>query len=73
MGTHKVVSEIAGTVWEVRVNPGDKVESGDEIMIIESMKMEIPVLAEEAGTVKEVLVEKGISVTEGQAVAIIQA
>jgi len=68
MSVHEVVSEIAGTVWEVRVNPGDQVESGDELLILESMKMEIPVLAEDAGVVEAVLVEKGSSVAEGQVV-----
>jgi len=69
MAVHQVVSEIAGTVWEIRVGPGDKVEAGDEILVLESMKMEIPVLAETSGTVQALLVEQGASVSEGQAVA----
>lgn len=73
MGTNSIVSEIAGTVWEVRVKPGDRVEVGDEIIIIESMKMEIPVLAEDSGVIDQVLVEKGTLVAEGQAVASIAA
>jgi len=68
MSTHEVISEIAGTVWEIRVNPGDRVEAGDELVILESMKMEIPVLAEDSGIVDAVLVEKGASVAEGQAI-----
>lgn len=73
MGTNNIVSEIAGTVWEVRVKPGDRIEVGDEIIIIESMKMEIPVLAEDSGVIDQVLVEKGTLVAEGQAVASIAA
>ncbi len=68
MSVHEIVSEISGSVWQVHVSPGDQVSSGDELMILESMKMEIPVLAEEAGVVEAVLVEKGASVEEGQVV-----
>jgi len=66
MSIHEIVSEIAGSVWKIQVNAGDQVESGDELMILESMKMEIPVLADEAGVVEQVLVEQGASVEEGQ-------
>jgi acetyl-CoA carboxylase biotin carboxyl carrier protein len=48
---------------------GDTVEEDDEIMILESMKMEIPVLAPEDGTIKEILVQEGDSVVEDQTVA----
>jgi acetyl-CoA carboxylase biotin carboxyl carrier protein len=71
MSVKNVVSEIAGTVWEVCVKPGDKVEAGTEILIIESMKMEIPVFAGEAGVIDAILVEKGGSVAEDQSVATI--
>ena len=72
MSIHEVVSEISGSVWQVHVNAGDTVNAGDELMILESMKMEIPVLAEEAGVVEAVLVEKGASVEEGQVIVSIR-
>lgn len=50
-----IKSEMAGTVWKVLVKEGDTVEIGQEVVIIESMKMEIPVESEVAGTVKQVL------------------
>lgn len=66
-------SEVTGSVWKFKKNPGDAVEEGDVLMILESMKMEIPVVAEEGGTVKEILVTEGQPVTEGQTVAIIES
>lgn len=69
MSTTNVVSEIAGTVWEVSVKPGDRVSAGDSILVLESMKMEIPVLAEDDGEISEILVQKGDVVAEGQTVA----
>jgi len=66
-----IKTEITGKVWRIEVAVGDKVAEEDPIMILESMKMEIPVLAPEAGTVKEILVGEGDAVTEGQTVAVI--
>ena len=51
MARIEIKSEITGTVWEVKSQPGDKVDSGDILLVIESMKMEIPVITEDAGTV----------------------
>lgn len=50
---------MAGNVWKVLVKPGDTVESGQDVVILESMKMEIPIVAEAAGTVKAVHVNEG--------------
>lgn len=72
MAQLKVESEITGTVWKIETSKGDKVEEDDVIMILESMKMEIPVLAPESGTIKEFLVDEGANVSEGQAVAVIE-
>ena len=69
MAIVNVKSEIAGNVWKIQTKPGDKVEAEGEIMILESMKMEIPVLAPRAGTIKAFLVAEGDSVAEGQPVA----
>jgi acetyl-CoA carboxylase biotin carboxyl carrier protein len=58
-------AHIAGTVWKIDVNVGDEVEEGDTIVILESMKMEMPVEAEESGTVSAIPVSEGQSVNEG--------
>jgi acetyl-CoA carboxylase biotin carboxyl carrier protein len=58
-----------GTVWRIEVAPGDHVDAGDTVVILESMKMETPVEAEEEGTVARVLVEEGQTVHEGEPVA----
>jgi len=72
MATIAIKSEITGTVWKLKTKPGDRVEAGDTLIIVESMKMEIPVLTEDAGTVKEILVGEKDPVAEGQVVAIIE-
>jgi acetyl-CoA carboxylase biotin carboxyl carrier protein len=72
MATIEIKSEITGTVWQVKSKPGDKVESGDTLIVIESMKMEIPVIAEDGGTVREILVKEKDAVAEGQVVAILE-
>jgi len=71
MARIEIKSEITGTVWKLTSKPGDRVESGDTLIIIESMKMEIPVITEDPGTVKEILVKEKESVAEGQVVAIL--
>ncbi len=63
----RVEAHITGTVWKIEVEVGDDVSEGDEVVILESMKMEMPVEAEDGGTVKAVLVEEGQSVSEGDA------
>lgn len=55
---------MAGSVWKVLVQPGDLVEVGQDVMILESMKMEIPVSAEISGKVKEVKTNEGDFVNE---------
>jgi biotin carboxyl carrier protein len=73
MALVNVKSEIAGNVWKIQLKAGDKVEAEGEILILESMKMEIPVLSPRAGTVKEIRVSEGETVGEGQLVAVIDA
>lgn len=53
------------TVWRLRVTVGSEVAAGDELIILESMKMEIPVVAPAGGTVAEILVSEGQAVDEG--------
>jgi len=72
MARIEIKSEITGTVWQVKTRPGDQVESGATLIVIESMKMEIPVITEDAGTVKEILVKEKEPVAEGQVVAILE-
>ena len=60
-----VEAHITGTVWKIEVAVGDQVDEGDTVVILESMKMEMPVEAEDDGTVKAILVEEGQSVSEG--------
>ena len=64
-----VVSEIAGKVWKIEAEVGEELEEDDPVIILESMKMEIPVGAPEDGTVSEILVGEGDAVNEGQVVA----
>ena len=66
-------SEVTGSVWKIVTEVGQKVEAGDTIMIIESMKMEIPVIAEESGTIKAFLVKEETPVSEGQTVAVLES
>ena len=73
MAQMKVRSEVTGSVWKLLKKPGDRVAAGEEIMLIESMKMEIPVLAEEDATVAELHVSETDAVQEGQVVATLQA
>jgi biotin carboxyl carrier protein len=68
----EVQSEMVANVWKVVVAPGDAVHAGDPLVILESMKMEIPVEAPETGTVSEVRVEEGGLVQEGDVIAVIE-
>ena len=73
MARTKVRSEVTGSVWKLLKNPGDAIAEGDDIMLIESMKMEIPVVADESGILAEVHVAEADPVQEGQIVATIDA
>lgn len=73
MAAVPVLSEIPGTVFKIEVKVGDEVAEDDPVVILESMKMEIPVGAPQAGRVAEILVEEGEAVEEGQEVAVIEA
>ncbi|MFM1948265.1 MAG: Biotin/lipoyl attachment protein [Pseudomonadota bacterium] len=64
----KLKSEVTGTVWKVLVNPGQAVQADEVLIIVESMKMEIPIAAERAGQVSEVFVAEGEPVAEDQVV-----
>lgn len=72
MPTLEVKTEVTGAVWKILAKVGDQVSEGDELVILESMKMEIPVLSPEDGTVKEILVEENDVSNEGEAVVILE-
>jgi acetyl-CoA carboxylase biotin carboxyl carrier protein len=67
-----IEAHITGTVWKIEVAVGDAVEEGDTVVILESMKMEMPVEAEDAGTVKEIPVAEGQSVSEGDTLVVLE-
>ena len=72
MAEERVRSEMTGKVCKIVTKVGDNVSDGDEIMILESMKMEIPVMVDTDGTIKEFLVGEGDEVTEDQEIAILE-
>jgi acetyl-CoA carboxylase biotin carboxyl carrier protein len=67
----EVRAEMVANVWKVVVSQGDSVAEGDTLVILESMKMEIPVVTESAGTVSELKVGEGDVVQEGDVIAVI--
>ena len=73
MAAVSVLSEIPGTVFKIETEVGGEVAEDDPLIVLESMKMEIPVGAPVAGRVAEILVEEGEAVEEGQEVAVIEA
>jgi acetyl-CoA carboxylase biotin carboxyl carrier protein len=68
----EVRSEMVANVWKVVAAAGDTVDVGDPLVILESMKMEIPVEAPQGGRVTEVRVEEGAVVQEGDVIAVIE-
>src|SRR5690606_41254393 len=71
-GQHGIDSHIAGNLWQVEVGERDRVEAGDVLVILESMKMEIPLVAPVSGVVREVRVQPGSSVRAGQRVVVLE-
>jgi acetyl-CoA carboxylase biotin carboxyl carrier protein len=68
----EVKSVVTGSVWKIEAKVGQRLEPGDTIMILESMKMEIPVIAEDGGVLREIRVQEGVPVTENQVVAVVE-
>ena len=66
----KVVAEVAGKVWKIEAQPGAQLAADDVILIVESMKMEIPVVAPRAGKLAEICVKEGDALNEGDVVAV---
>ena len=67
----EIRAHITGVVFQIAAKAGDKVAAGDAVIVLESMKMEIPVEASSAGTVKEIRVQEGQTVQEGDIVAVL--
>lgn len=72
MARKEIRSEITGSVWKVLVQPGAKLGPDDPLLILESMKMEIPVTAEVDATVVEITVKEGEALNEGALLAIVE-
>ena len=68
----KVATEVAGKVWKIEAQPGAQLAADDVIVIMESMKMEIPVVAPRAGRLAELHVKEGDSLKEGDVVAVLE-
>ena len=67
-----IEAHITGTVWKIEVDVGDSVSEGDTVVVLESMKMEMPVEAEDEGTVKEISVQEGQAVSEGDTLIVLE-
>jgi acetyl-CoA carboxylase biotin carboxyl carrier protein len=67
-----VEAHITGTVWKIECEVGQQITEGDTVVILESMKMEMPVEAEEDGTVKEIACKEGQSVSEGDTLVVLE-
>jgi acetyl-CoA carboxylase biotin carboxyl carrier protein len=67
-----IPAHITGTVWKIEVSVGDEVALDDTVVILESMKMEMPVEAEDSGVVKEIRCEEGQSVSEGEVLVVLE-
>ena len=72
MAREEIQSEVTGTVWKIEMEVGATVADGDTIMILESMKMEIPVISTEDGKLVELKVKEEDPVAEGQVVAVVE-
>jgi acetyl-CoA carboxylase biotin carboxyl carrier protein len=68
----EVEAHITGTVWKIEVALGDDVDEGDTVVVLESMKMEMPVEADDPGKVSEIRVEEGQSVSEGDVLVVLE-
>ena len=68
-----IPAHITGTVWKIEVAVGDQVDLDDTVVILESMKMEMPVEAEDAGTVTEIRCAEGQSVSEGDVLVVLDS
>ena len=68
----EIKASMAGSIWQIHIVVGDNVSAGQDVVILESMKMEIPIATERAGIVKEVKMSEGDFVNEGDIIAVIE-
>ena len=68
----EITAPMGGKVFDIKVKPGDAVNEGDEVVVIEAMKMELPVVAEQPGTVKELKCSKGDAVEAGAVLVVLE-
>ena len=68
----KVEAHITGTVWKIECEVGDAIAEGDTVVVLESMKMEMPVDAEDPGVVREIRCEEGQAVNEGDTLVVLE-
>jgi len=68
----EIEAHITGTVWKIEVAVGDDISDGDTVVILESMKMEMPVESEDDGKVAEIRCEEGQSVQEGDVLVVLE-
>ena len=68
----EIEAHISGVVWKIQCALGDRVEAGDAVVVLESMKMEMPVEADEPGTVTQILCVEGDKVNEGDALIVLE-
>jgi biotin carboxyl carrier protein len=67
----EIKAHITGVVFQIPTKPGDRVAAGDAVIVLESMKMEIPVVVEQSGTVTEIAVAAGDAIREGDVIAVL--
>ncbi len=68
----EVEAHITGTVWKIECEVGQEIAEGDTVVILESMKMEMPVEAEDEGVVREIRCEEGTAVSEGDTLVVLE-
>jgi acetyl-CoA carboxylase biotin carboxyl carrier protein len=68
----EVEAHITGTVWKIECEVGDAIAEGDTVVVLESMKMEMPVEAEDPGVVREIRCEEGQAVNEGETLVVLE-
>ncbi len=71
LSVHSIRSELYAIVWKIDTSVGDRVSEGDTLLVLVSMKMEIPVAAPFAGVIQSILVSEGSTVAEGQTLLVI--
>jgi len=68
----EIKASMAGSIWQIHVSVGDQVAKGQDVVVLESMKMELPIATESAGIVKEVKMGEGDFVNEGDVILVIE-